>query len=179
MIDDALQLGLIDYGTSVLYRAYALFGDRRLPEEYIAAGSSGEDLGLFHEATVMSNTIPPDILAQLQPFIVRPDDPISIFHDQAPAPTSVGQPQPQQPSQTKDKSAPNIDIFCDAQGWAALESAPGHFKAWARCDPSSTYADPEVTAAMRLRGRKQALLPSQCQRYQGAGGQNSSQYLLP
>ena len=65
MIADALQAGRIDYGTSLLYRAYALFGDRRLPPDYTGDGSSGQDGGLFYEATVLSNTIPPNILAQI------------------------------------------------------------------------------------------------------------------
>ncbi|MEO8285149.1 MAG: S-layer homology domain-containing protein [Chloroflexota bacterium] len=144
VIDDALQSGHIDYRTSLLYRAYALFGDLRLPNQYIGTGSSGEDDSIFYEATVLSNTIPPAILAQLQPFIVRPDNAGSIFHDQTPVPTV----QPRYAASNTVKSSPSIDIFCDAAGWAALESTPGHFKVWARCDPAGPFADPETAQMM-------------------------------
>jgi hypothetical protein len=145
MIGDGVQLGLIDHSISVLYRAFALFGDRRLPSEYIGTGSSGEDQGLFYEATVLSNTIRPDILAQLQPFIVRPDDPASIFHDQTPVPTVTVQPQ-RSGDKASQPSVPYTDVYCDSHGWAALESAPGHFKAWARC--TGALADPDTVQVL-------------------------------
>ena len=148
MIGDALRLGLIDYGTSVLYRAYALYGDRQLPSEYTGTGSSGEDAGLFYEASVLTGTIPSDILTQLQPYVVRPDDPNSIFHDQLPV-TSTPTAQPfQSDSNDNSKGAPSTAVFCDSHGWAALESAPLHFKAWARCDPQYLTPVPDTVRAL-------------------------------
>ena len=42
-----LGSGAIDLGTSLVYRAWALFADARLPERYDAAPSLGRDTSLF------------------------------------------------------------------------------------------------------------------------------------
>src|SRR5215210_7253523 len=47
LIAAALKAGRIDYGTALLYRAYALFADDRLPADLWGSGSQGEDQPLF------------------------------------------------------------------------------------------------------------------------------------
>lgn len=78
-----------------------------------------------------------------QPFMVRPDDPTSIFHNQTPVPTA----QPRSTSGAKGP-APSTNISGNSEGWGFLESAPGHFKVWARCDPSNTWVDPDTAEAI-------------------------------
>ncbi|HEX6607729.1 MAG TPA: S-layer homology domain-containing protein, partial [Chloroflexia bacterium] len=79
LIAAAYQAGQIDYPTSLLYRAYALFGDTRLPASYQGVGSTGDAM-LFREIAAGRATLPASVLAQLQPFLVRPDDPASILN---------------------------------------------------------------------------------------------------
>jgi hypothetical protein len=126
LIAAALKAGRIDYGTSLLYRAYALFSDPRLPQEFWGAGSSGEDERLFYEATEPLGSIPADVAAQLQPFLLRPDDPQSIFSAQTQPAAEAG-------------SAPTALPCFRANKWAAIASTkPGvKIKVWARC--AGTY----------------------------------------
>lgn len=79
LIAAALQSGRIDYGTSLLYRAYALFGDSLLPQEFVGAGS-GEDSRLIPEAYGAKDQLSSDMWRQLHPFLVRPTHPDSIFN---------------------------------------------------------------------------------------------------
>ena len=79
LIAEALHDGLIDYPTSLLYRAYALFWDARLPAAYDGAGSDGEDSGFFHELRLIWDELSAADQAALEPFLVRPDDPASVF----------------------------------------------------------------------------------------------------
>ncbi|HET9061801.1 MAG TPA: hypothetical protein VFO62_00795, partial [Candidatus Binatia bacterium] len=56
----------------LLYRAYALFGDDRLPSEYIGSGSEREDTGLISDITDALGTLSPTLEAELIPFTLRP-----------------------------------------------------------------------------------------------------------
>lgn len=75
----ALKAGSIDYGTSLLYRAYALFGDARLPDAYLGAGSVEEDNLVFEEIRLRLAEFPPERQAELRAFIVRPTDALSVW----------------------------------------------------------------------------------------------------
>ena len=77
LIGAALDAGTIDYATSLLYRAYAMVGDERLPEAYRGT-SMGEDLAFFREAR--SADLSPATQAALLPFLVRPSEPESIYN---------------------------------------------------------------------------------------------------
>lgn len=83
-----LAAGTIDLGTSLEYRAWALFGDPRLPERYDGTGSTGEDLALMDEVVANLATLPADIQAELAPYLRRPTDPGSPFS--RPAPKTAG-----------------------------------------------------------------------------------------
>ena len=72
-----LAAGNIDYATSLLYRAYALFHDPRLPPQY-AGGANPHNDGFFIEAS--NPDLSADLQAELVPFLARPTDPASVFH---------------------------------------------------------------------------------------------------
>ena len=59
LIRKALDAGKIDYSTSLLYRAYALFGGDGLPGEY--RGTVDEDNGLIEEWRSPSSPITPQV----------------------------------------------------------------------------------------------------------------------
>jgi hypothetical protein len=79
LIQAALKAGRIDLGTSLEYRAYALFGDARLPKEFVGSGSGREDNGLFIEIASQKSILSPTVLEKLEPYLVRPNDPKSFF----------------------------------------------------------------------------------------------------
>ena len=79
LIQADLDAGLIDYGTSLIYRAWALFWDARLPARYDGSGSIGEDGGLFTEIKAALPSLPPDQQAELEGWVSRPTDPLSPF----------------------------------------------------------------------------------------------------
>ena len=141
-IGKAFDSGKIDYGTFLLYRAYALFGDRRLPREYIGTGSGGEDSLLFHELNVAveENNLPANMVAQLQPFIVRPADPLSVFNTPAYNP-----PAGQVAGGTKAPAAVDGGLPC-TNGWASQVSNGTRYRVWARCSsPEEAVADAGTT----------------------------------
>lgn len=112
LIAAGLAAGKIDYGTSLLYRAYALFADPRLPAAYQGAGSEGQDHTLFEE--MADPSLPPDIQAALRPFRLRPAHPESIHS--IPRSTSTVADSP-----TMTTAAG--DIWCEQHRWASLRSS--------------------------------------------------------
>ncbi len=76
LISLALDNGVIDYETALVYRAYALVADERLPEAYRGVGND-EDLGFAFDAT--NPDLPQATQDALAPFLVRPTDPTSIY----------------------------------------------------------------------------------------------------
>jgi hypothetical protein len=127
LIEAALAAGTIDYPTSLLYRAYALFGDPRLPAELTGAGSSGEDSGLAHEVELAGADLPAAIRDALIPFLVRPSDPRSYFN-QPPA-------NAKRVPSLQDTNAQPANPACQ-NGWLGRRSAVAGvaFKVWAACD---------------------------------------------
>ena len=120
----ALAAGTIDYGTSLLYRAYVFYGDARLPAEYLGSGSNEEDNGLRSEI-LTAGTSSAGLKAALEPFIVRPDDPLSWYNQTAIAKA--------RPGSGAKASAP-------ASGWtwkSEQRSAP--VRVWAQSNGDPTY----------------------------------------
>jgi hypothetical protein len=131
LIADALAAGQIDLGTSLLYRAYAVFGDSRLPEAFVGSGPAEEDMALFTEIEDARATLPKAILDQLTPYLVRPDDPASVFN--------AGQPtqQRQRPMAAAPAPAERSDRCPGGRReWITLRSALHPVRAWALCDSS-------------------------------------------
>lgn len=129
LISAALAAGQLDLGTSLLYRAYALFGDARLPEAFIGSGPEEEDLAFIEDLEAARPSLSAELLAQLEPFLVRPDDPRSVFNAGAPGGSQKGQPL--------------LDAaHCsgDTREWITLRSATHPVRAWALC-PGTAVGD--------------------------------------
>ncbi|MBI3607734.1 MAG: hypothetical protein HY207_07190 [Nitrospirae bacterium] len=118
LIHAALEAGRISYGTSLVYRAYALFADPRLPEEFVGSGSIEEDFGLFFEAE--DPGLPADIQAQLHPFLVRPTHPDSIFNQTNQKITTFA-------------AASSTPLCTSGPGWTSLKSDIYPIRVWAQC----------------------------------------------
>ncbi len=126
LIGERLETGEIDYPTSLVYRAYALFDDPRLPSELSGGGSRAEDHAFFIEARRFWAEIPKETQDLLTPFIVRPTDSRSLFFDSAGRAESAG-------IQTETTQVPtNADGDC-GEGWASLDSPRFQFKVWMHC----------------------------------------------
>lgn len=80
----AVARGDIDYPTSLLYRAWALFADSRLPAAYDGEAWQGHDDGLFVEIAGAWSLLPTQIQDALTPFVTRPTEPGSYWHPGAP-----------------------------------------------------------------------------------------------
>jgi len=79
LIAQALAAGRIDYFTSLLYRAYLLAGDGRLPTEFDGDFTVAEDSALFLEVSRLWGTLTPAQQQQLLPYVARPNDPASVY----------------------------------------------------------------------------------------------------
>lgn len=130
LIARALLDGSIDYTTSLVDRAYALFGDDRLPADLWGAGSTGEDGSLGAEVQEAAGSLPPDAARILEPFFLRPTDPRSPLH----GPAAVSQRALAQAAAPADPPEP--PPTCE-DGWLGNEiPAPVGvgLKIWAECD---------------------------------------------
>ncbi len=134
LIAKALAAGVIDYPTSLLYRAYAQFGDARLPDAY-QGDLLEEDSTLQREYTASAGTLPASIKALLSPFMVRPDVAVSAWSVYATA---------HMPSGIQGNTA----TTCTGQWASATSTAPGvNAKVWATCDANS---DADITYVLGL-----------------------------
>ena len=126
MIRSALDSGKIDYSTSLLYRAYALFGGDALPSEY--RGVVDEDNALIEEWRSPTEAITPAVSALLAPFMQRPDLPDSAWSQYASAHPAVL-------SDLVSAAAPTIP--CNpGRNWASITSAKAgvNVKVWSTYD---------------------------------------------
>lgn len=78
LIADALDAGEIDEPTSWLYRTWLLFGDPQLPDDFIGEDAPYE-YGLLAQLRDQLDELPKEIRAQVEPYLLRPDDPLSAF----------------------------------------------------------------------------------------------------
>lgn len=76
----AVAAGNVDHDTSLAYRAYALWGDDRLPAELVGSGSEAEDQTLSDEIALRGDDLSSSVRALLQPFVERPTAPESIWN---------------------------------------------------------------------------------------------------
>ncbi len=131
LIQAALNAGQIDLGTALLYRTYAVFGDVRLPAAFIGSGPAEEDRALFGEIERNRTGLPHTVLEQLRPFLLRPDDPQSVFS--AGRTTLAGRERPSQ-SRRERPTADNDECSGTAREWITLRSALHPVRAWALCE---------------------------------------------
>ena len=142
LIAQALDAGKIDYPTSLVYRAYAFFGDPRLPAQYRSSGPIVEDLALFIEAADPS--LPAATQDLLRPFLVRPAHAASVFSLAAPRATaqragrrSVVEPCPAGSNAT-------------ATNWRSLTSASVPIRVWLQCSVDPTLDDYDLETVRGL-----------------------------
>lgn len=92
LIAEALDAGHITYEESLLYRAYAIFADPKLPDEYASPAIDWEaGSELFGEIDDHEGELSGQLLADLAPYRVRPNDPQSVLFDTPEAAGSAAQ----------------------------------------------------------------------------------------
>ena len=82
LIEEDAVKGNIDYSTSLTYRAYAIFNDKRLPRKYRTKKPVSAATVLFREIRQNYNILSPKAREALIPFLVNPLHPKSIFNQQ-------------------------------------------------------------------------------------------------
>src|SRR6185312_2259267 len=145
-----LAAGKIDYGTSLLYRAYALFHDARLPSQYAGSANPRND-GFLLEAS--NPNLPADVQTALAPFLARPTEPESVLHIAAASSghssaTSAGRVHALADSGVG--SCALLDGQAERNGWkSVLFSKDGatSVRFWAPCTGDSGADDAELTLA--------------------------------
>lgn len=141
----ALRAGSIDFGTSLLYRAYALFGDARLPDAYLGAGSVEEDNLLFEQIRLRLAQFTPERQAELRAFIVRPTDSLSVWN-RGPTAGSSGQTSRVMAASGREQAAqttagrlalPPESCASLADGaWVSKRSTLYAVRVWMQCGPA-------------------------------------------
>lgn len=94
-IQKALESGTIDEATAIMYKAFAAFGDCRLPAEYRGDYPETSDAIVIEVAAALPS-LPPDKRAIVEPFLLRPDDPRSWYAQRksiCPSAASLDEPQ--------------------------------------------------------------------------------------
>ena len=133
LIAAAYADGKITYSQSLLYRAYALFWDPRLPEQFDGLGSTGEDDLLFTEARARFSELDADVQSELAPFLERPPSgAVGPFTAAAGGEGGYGCPV------TRDGAS---------VAWHHSGTASPAFKVWA-CATGDYAADIETTRAL-------------------------------
>jgi hypothetical protein len=135
LIAAALADGRIDQGTALLYRAYALFGDDRLPQAFWGVGSQPEDNHLWLDTQVLSPTLSADMLTQLRPYLTRPTDPLSVYNTPQPVP--------------QGSLTPAAEVVPCANGWASMVNDQSGLKVWA-CRTDDYHADLQQALALTM-----------------------------
>lgn len=138
LIAAALDAGTLDLGTALLYRAYALLGDKRLPDAYLGAGSAEEDSLLFDEIGQRFASLPTARQEALRPFQVRPADPLSVWNAppaanaNATATASSVKKQPLRMSRLAT-SVSTCATATTSATWISKRSASYPVRVWAQC----------------------------------------------
>jgi len=137
LIAQARRDGVIDYPTSLVYRAWALFADSRLPPEYDGETWQSEDASLFAEIAGSWNNLDPATQDLLRPFTLRPSE-VGSYWDPGPPGlvTNGGTGEPE-------------DVECPYQPGASSpdwRSTPTtHFVIWS-CGGGDPNQDPDAAA---------------------------------
>jgi hypothetical protein len=141
VIFEQLDQGLIDYDTSLVYRAYALFDADRLPDQiHKDADEIGEDSGFFAEVRHSWPQLADKTRRLLTPYIVRPTDSRSVFFQPEGGSIEVGAPG------NDDEQPTHAGGDCQ-DTWAAKQSTSFPFKVWVHC--TEDY-DADLDAAIAM-----------------------------
>jgi hypothetical protein len=144
LIAQALQAGQIDFPTSLAYRAYALFGDPRLPPAYQSAGPIYEDRGLFVDAE--DATLPAATQDLLRPFIVRPAHAASVFNNGG---GTAAQRARRAATGTTGSPCPDGTV-ATATNWRSEASLKAPFQVWVQCSGDPAADDYDLAKAVAL-----------------------------
>lgn len=157
LIADALAAGRIDRGKALLYRAYAQVGDSRLPAEFAGSGSVEEDLPFSLDVARERATLSLEALAALEPFLVRPNHPRSVF--------GVGSAAGARAVAAKDARRAQVaaDGCSGKPEWITLRSARHPVRAWALCLEADTsrprrHLERVIEVVDRVYGKMTALM---------------------
>ena len=147
-----LEAGTIDAGTALQYRAWALFGDARLPEKYDRSGSSGEDNELFNQIAASADTLPAAQAADLKRYLLRPTDPMSAWGRPGTARStgiSLAAVEIASESESQLCAAPN---GWEWEDWSPDGSADRGFRIWA-CGQSKDAVQADLNAVIGIGSR--------------------------
>jgi len=147
LIADALKAGRIDYPTSLLYRAYAAFGDGRLPDEFLGPGPADPDTMVLAEAGHFAVAEPEKVSPELKAFLVRPTDPASAFAHPATGGNGIALAAANPGGKT---SGALSTLTCGSNGWtSAMSTLPQlAFKVWAQCAGVTSDFEREIATVV-------------------------------
>jgi hypothetical protein len=152
-----LAAGHIDYPTSLLYRAYAIFHDARLPAQYAGSPVPRND-GFFRAASHAQ--LPADVAALLAPFLARPTDATSVFQPGAAAAASTSS-RSFAKTAVRAPSAPCVlaDGQLELNGWKSVAVPSGSgtgLRLWVACSDATSdgkrYDDIVLTLGQAVAG---------------------------
>ncbi len=127
VIFEQLDAGKIDYDTSLVYRAYALFDVERLPSDILDdADAIGEDHAFFGEVRYHWPQLSAETQALLTPYVVRPNDSRSVFFQAGARANEVA-------GQNQTDDSPQFAGGDCSDNWAAKPSPAFPFKVWIHC----------------------------------------------
>ena len=125
LLADAYANGRIDRPTWVQYRAYAMFGDERLPAQYRSNASSESDEALAAELQ-LGDPLPADVRSQVTSLLSRPASPGSVFYGSGVAATGAV---------TGSRAVLADTVTCGPSNWTSKASKLAAFRVWTRCTP--------------------------------------------
>jgi hypothetical protein len=118
LIDRAEAAGTLDHETALVYKAFALFGDARLPAQYRGADSAAADSLLLGEIAAALPTMSPANQTLVQPFLTPPAYEASWASGPASSHLATTNAQP------------SCGVF--ASGWSWFENPGGVVRVWFR-----------------------------------------------
>jgi hypothetical protein len=145
-----LASGAITLPESLRYRAWALFGDPRLPARYDGAGSAYEDTHLFDEIAEILPELPAAQRAELEAWLLRPTDPRSPFTaaESGSAGPRVVLAQAAEPEANRC-AAPRRWVFRE---WSPNNDVDTGIRAWA-CDVDDAAARADLDEVLDIYAR--------------------------
>ena len=148
LIAEALRRGEIDFETSLIYRAFSIFGDPRLPANFHGTVRSiAEATTLFLEIHRQKDRISGETHEALAPFMARPNDPASIFSS---GPVREKSPLGEDENITpagKDRYRDGRVLFDTVRTWVNVPAAGGLARAWVPSNDADEAASRALATA--------------------------------
>lgn len=152
LIAEALRRGEIDYETSLIYRAFSIFGDPRLPLNFHGTVRSIADAtSLFLEIHRQGERISGETLEALAPFMARPNDPVSIFSSGPIREKGLFRDDQNIAPADKELAYPDRDgrvLFDTVDTWVSVPAAGGLARAWVPSIDGEEAASRELATSL-------------------------------